>query len=153
GATHSYFGHDEWAAPAPGLKTIDDALEIRRRVLLAYEAAEREPEGPRRSAWMTFVIVGGGPTGVELAGAFAEIARQALRGDFRRIDPASARVMLIEGVERVLPGYHPSLSAQAERQLRALGVEVLTGSRVVGIDDHGVWRAPSAAAAGAAGAP
>src|SRR5881628_488245 len=100
GAGHSYFGHDEWEVFAPGLKTLEDALEIRRRVLLAYERAERESDPVRRGAWLTFVVVGGGATGVELAGTFAEIARHTLRGEFRRIDPHSARVMLVEGANR-----------------------------------------------------
>src|SRR5262249_4652121 len=97
GATHSYFGHPEWAKDAPGLKTIEDAREIRRRVLVAYEAAEREADEAQRRAWLTFVVIGGGPTGVEIGGALAQIARHVLEGDFRRIDPASARVLLLEG--------------------------------------------------------
>src|SRR5216683_3773844 len=105
GTTLSYFGHDEWAPFAPGLKTLEDALEIRRRVLLAFERAERESDPARRAAWLTFVVVGGGATGVELAGTFAEIARHTLRGEFRRIDPHSARVVLVEGASRVLPPY------------------------------------------------
>lgn len=138
GATHSYFGHDEWAAHAPGLKTIDDALEIRRRVLLAFEAAEREDDPARRQRWLTFVIVGAGPTGVEMAGALAEIARHALAHDFRRIDPAQARVLLVEGLDRVLPPYPEKLSAKARLQLERLGVQVWVGSRVTGIDENGV---------------
>src|SRR5438094_6896579 len=138
GATHSYFGRDEWEPLAPGLKTIEDALEIRRRVLYAYEAAERESDAARRRAWMTFVVVGAGPTGVELAGALAEVSRHTLQRDFRRINPAEARIMLLEGGPRVLPTYPPELSEKAERQLRKLGVEVLTGAKVMAIDDGGV---------------
>src|SRR5213593_1834426 len=118
GATHSYFDHPEWEQVAPGLKSIEDALEIRRRVLLAFEAAERESDPDAQRAWLTFVIVGAGPTGVELAGALSEIARQTMLRDFRRINPSSARVILVEGKERVLPAYPPSLSAKAEAQLR-----------------------------------
>ena len=138
GATHAYFGHDEWAEHAPGLKSIEDALEIRRRVLLAYEAAERETDTALRREWLTFVVVGAGPTGVELAGALAEIARHSLAKDFRSIDPADARVILLEGGDRVLPPYVPKLSAKAQRQLEKLGVEVRTKSLVTGIDDRGV---------------
>lgn len=138
GATHSYFGHDEWAQHAPGLKTIEDALEIRRRVLLAFEAAEREDHAEHRKAWLTFVVVGAGPTGVELAGALAEIARHAIAKDFRAIDPTQARVILLEGADRVLPPYVPELSAKARKQLEELGVEVRTGALVTAIDDRGV---------------
>jgi len=138
GATHAYFGHDEWAEHAPGLKSIEDALEIRRRVLLAYEAAERETDPARRREWLTFVVVGAGPTGVELAGALAEIARHALAKDFRSIDSAQARVVLLEGGDRVLPPYVPKLSAKAQRQLEKLGVEVHTSAVVTNIDDRGV---------------
>jgi len=134
GATHSYFGHDEWAPLAPGLKTLEDALEIRRRVLLAYEEAERAAiEGaPPRD--IDFVVIGGGPTGVELAGALADIARYALAHDFRRIDPRRTRVILLEGGPRVLPAYPEDLSRAAEEQLRKLGVEVRTGALVTGIE-------------------
>ncbi len=138
GATHSYFSHPEWEENAPGLKTIEDALEIRRRVLLAFEAAERESDPERQRAWLTFVVVGAGPTGVELAGALSEIARQTMLRDFRRITPSSARVILIEGHERVLPPYPPDLSEKAAAQLRALGVEVMTGTIVTRINDHEV---------------
>lgn len=138
GATHSYFGRDEWAALAPGLKSIEDALEIRRRVLLAYEAAEREPDAARRREWLTFAVVGAGPTGVELAGALSEIARHALANDFRKIDPRQARVLLVEGKDRVLPSYPPELSEKARRQLERLGVEVRTGASVTAIDARGV---------------
>jgi len=134
GATHSYFGHDEWTPLAPGLKSIEDALEIRRRVLLAYEMAERERDAGRRREWMTFVIVGGGPTGVELAGALAEISRQALSREFQHIDPSHARIILIESVPRVLPPYSEYLSAKARAQLERLGVDVWTGARVTGIE-------------------
>jgi len=137
GATHSYLGHDEWARFAPGLKTLDDALEIRRRVLLAFEAAEREPDALKRRQWLTFVVIGGGPTGVEMAGAFAEIARQALPGDFRRIDPRTARVILVEAGPRILSAYPPDLSLKAARQLEALGVQVWTGAGVTELDAEG----------------
>lgn len=140
GATHSYFGHDDWAKWAPGLKTLEDAVEIRRRVLLAYEAAEREPHDAHRAEWLTFVIVGAGPTGVELAGALSEIAREAItHHDFRHIDAAQERVLLLEGTDRVLPPYPPKLSEKAKRQLIKLGVEVRTNTFVTGIDDRGVW--------------
>jgi NADH dehydrogenase len=138
GTTHSYYGHDEWAPFAPGLKTLEDAIEIRRRVLLAFERAERESDPVRRAAWLTFVVVGGGATGVELAGTFAEIARHTLRGEFRRIDPHNARVMLVEGANRVLPPYPPDLSAKAQLQLERLGVTVWPGRMVTGIDADGV---------------
>jgi NADH:quinone reductase (non-electrogenic) len=136
GATHSYFGHEEWAPFAPGLKSIEDALEIRRRVLLAYEMAERDPE--HRREWLTFVIIGGGATGVELAGALAEISRQALSREFQHIDPSHARIILVEGVPRVLPPYPDDLSQKARTQLERLGVDVWTGARVTGIDASGV---------------
>jgi NADH dehydrogenase len=136
GATHAYFGHDEWAPFAPSLKTIEDALDIRRRVLLAYEMAERDPE--HRREWLTFVIIGGGPTGVELAGALAEISRQALSREFQHIDPSHARIILIEGMTRVLPTYPEDLSVKARAQLEHLGVDVWTGARVTGIDSTGV---------------
>lgn len=138
GATHSYFGHDDWAAHAPGLKTLDDALEIRRRVLLAYERAEREVDPLRRIPWLTFVVIGGGATGVEMAGTLAEIARQTLRDEFRRFDSRDARVILVEATDRVLPSYPADLSAKARAQLERLGVEVRTGVRVTGVDAEGV---------------
>jgi NADH dehydrogenase len=138
GATHSYFGHNEWVKFAPGLKSIEDALQIRSRVLLAYEKAEHEADPARRQNWLTFVIVGAGPTGVELAGALAEISRLTLTGDFRRINPASARVVLLEGTDRVLPTYTRELSEAARRQLAKLGVEVHTGAMVTNIDSEGV---------------
>jgi NADH dehydrogenase len=138
GTTHSYFGRDDWAPYAPGLKTLADALEIRRRVLLGFEMAERETDPARRAAWLTFVVVGGGPTGVELAGTFAEIARHTLRGEFRRIDPHSARVVLVEGTERVLPAYPPDLSRKAQLQLERLGVTVWPSRLVTGVDAQGI---------------
>jgi NADH dehydrogenase len=138
GATHSYFGHDEWAGLAPGLKTVEDAVEIRRRVLLAFEAAERETNPERRQAWMTFVVVGAGATGVELAGSLTEVARFALSRDFRRIDPNQTRVLLLEGTEQVLPSYVPELGEKARQQLVKLGVEVRTKALVTAIDNKGV---------------
>jgi len=138
GATHSYFGHPEWERFAPGLKTIDDALEIRRRVLLAFEAAEREEDPAQQKEWLTFVVIGAGPTGVELAGALTEIARQTMVRDFRRIRPESARVILLEGRDRVLPPYPSDLSEKARRQLVALGVEVMTDAIVTDVNDHEV---------------
>jgi NADH dehydrogenase len=138
GAGHSYFGHDEWARSAPGLKTIEDAVEIRRRVLLAFERAEREEDPARRAQWLTFAVIGAGPTGVELAGALAEIARHTLRGEFRRIRPRDSRIVLLEGADRVLPPYPPDLSEKAGAQLAALGVEVRTGAKVTGVDAEGV---------------
>ncbi len=138
GATHSYFGKLEWARFAPGLKNVEDALEIRRRVLLAFEEADRETDPRKREALLTFVIVGAGPTGVELSGAIAEIARHTLASEFRRIDPRQARVVLLEGVGRVLPTYSPDLSDAARRQLESLGVEVRTSALVTGIDADGV---------------
>lgn len=138
GATHAYFGHDEWAGRAPGLKTLEDAVEIRQRFLLAFEAAERETDPARRRAWLTFVVVGAGPTGVELAGAMAEVARHALRNDFRSIDPGEARVILVEGLDRVLPTYSKALSANALEELKDRGVEVRLNTRVTRIDDEQV---------------
>jgi NADH dehydrogenase len=138
GVTHSYFGHDEWAPYAPGLKTLTDAVDIRRRVLLAFERAEAESDPQQRDAWLTFVTVGGGPTGVELAGTLAEIARHTLRGEFRSIDPTQARVVLLEGGERVLASYPPSLSASAARDLARLGVDVRTQTAARQIDVNGV---------------
>ncbi len=138
GAAHSYLGHDDWAPFAPGLKTIEDALEIRRRFLLAFELAERESDEARRRALLTFVIVGGGPTGVELAGALAEIARHTLAADFRHIRPQSTRVVLLEAAPRVLQAYPEKLSSSALRQLERLGVEVRTGVPVSAVDRDGV---------------
>ena len=138
GATHSYFGREDWAAHAPGLKTLEDAFRLRARVLKAFERAELEPDPVRQAAHLSFVVIGGGPTGVEMAGTLAEIARHTLRDEFRRIDPALARVLLLEGSDRVLQALPPALSAKAEAQLRGLGVEVQTRCRVVAIDAEGV---------------
>ncbi|MCI1711542.1 MAG: NAD(P)/FAD-dependent oxidoreductase [Chiayiivirga sp.] len=137
GATHAYFGHDDWAPHAPGLKTLDDALHIRRRLLLAFERAEAANTDAERAAWLHFAIVGGGPTGVELAGTLAEIARHTLRHEFRRIDPAAAKVRLIEAGPRVLGAFPESLSSSARRQLEKLGVEVVAGTPVAEIDAEG----------------
>src|SRR5262245_21191991 len=138
GAGHSYFGRDEWEPWAPGLKTIEDALEIRRRVLSAYEAAEREPDPARVRELLTFVVVGAGPTGVELAGALMEIGRKTVAQDFRTFDPRGLRVVLVEGADRVLPPFSERLSRKAAAQLARLGVEVRTGARVTAIDQKGV---------------
>jgi NADH dehydrogenase len=127
GVTHSYFGHDDWLRRAPGLKTLDDALEIRRRVLMAFERAEREEDRARQQELLTFAIVGGGPTGVELAGALAEIARHALKREFDNVDPATARILLIEAGPSILPTFPPSLQRSARRALERLGVEVVEG--------------------------
>ncbi len=137
GATHAYFGHADWAAHAPGLKTLDDALAIRRRLLLAFERAEAAQSAEERTAWLNFAVVGGGPTGVELAGTLAEIARHTLRNEFRRIDPAEAKVRLLEAGPRVLSSFPESLSAKARAQLDRLGVEVVTGLPVEAIDADG----------------
>ena len=133
GAQHSYFGHDDWEPWAPGLKSLEDALEIRRRILLAFERAEREADESRRKALLTFVIVGGGPTGVELAGAIAEISRHVMAQDFRVIDPRQARIVLVEAGPRILPAYPESLSAKAQASLEKMGVEVLTKSLVTSV--------------------
>jgi NADH dehydrogenase len=138
GARTAYFGHDDWSHFAPGLKSIDDAVEIRRRVLLAFEAAEREPSPEKRAKLLSFVVIGGGPTGVELAGAVAELARFALSRDFRVARPNEARVLLVEGGPRVLPTFAPELSEKAVMQLSELGVHVRTGTVVTGIDGDGV---------------
>lgn len=138
GAANNYFGNDAWEAHAPSLKTLEDAYEIRRRVLLAFERAEREADTVKRAAWLTFVVIGGGATGVELAGAFAEIARHTLRGEFRRFDPRNARIVLVESGQCVLPAYPPTLSERARVQLERLGVTVWLGRRVTGIDAAGV---------------
>ena len=138
GSTHSYFGHPEWEKLAPGLKTIEDATEIRARVLLAFERAERDTDPAKRREQLTFVIVGGGPTGVELAGAIGEISRDTLKRDFRSINPADASVFLIEGADRLLPTYPPKLSRAAEISLKRLGVHTRTGAKVTQIDEHGV---------------
>jgi NADH:ubiquinone reductase (H+-translocating) len=133
GATHAYFGHDEWAALAPGLKTLEDALDIRRRVLTVFEQAERKAVAEGKQEMLNFVIIGAGPTGVELAGAISDIAHRFMRNDFRGIDPDRARVILLEGGPRVLPAYTPALSASAEKQLRELGVEVRTNTLVTDV--------------------
>lgn len=138
GSSHQYFGHDEWEQYAPGLKTIEDATDMRRRILLAFEAAERETDPEKIRAWLTFAIVGAGPTGAELAGALAEIAADSLRYDFRRIDPTKARIVLIEGTDRVLPSYPPKLSAAAEKMLQYLKVTVRTGAMVTNIQHDSV---------------
>ncbi len=138
GATHAYFGHDDWSRFAPGLKTLDDALAIRRRILSAFERAEMEPDPAAQAAWLTFAIVGAGPTGVELAGTLAEIARHTLRHEFRRIDLHAARVLLLEAGPRVLSSFPESLSEKARKQLERLGVEVHTGTPVGAIDADGV---------------
>jgi NADH dehydrogenase len=139
GARHSYFGHDEWEEYAPGLKSIEDAMEIRRRFLLAFEEAEKTDDPEERDAYQTFVIVGAGPTGVELAGILPATARYAMREDFRRIDTTKTRVILLEGGKRVLPTFHESLSAHAERDLEELGVEVRTNSIVTRIEEDAVY--------------
>jgi NADH dehydrogenase len=155
GARHSYFGHDEWEQLAPGLKSIEDALTIRQRVLLAFEKAERDPDPVRRQALLTFVVVGGGPTGVEMAGAVAELRRYALRRDFRRIDPREATVLLLEGGVRLLPSYPVSLSEKAKLDLRRLGVEVRTETLVTNIRPGSVvaagWTIPTKTVIWAAG--
>src|SRR5882724_8967939 len=133
GASHAYFGHDEWEPFAPGLKTIQDALEIRRRILLAFELAERQANSEKEQVQLNFVVVGGGPTGVELAGTMAEIARQVLANEFRTIDPRKTRIILLEGGPRVLPAYPEDLSRSAEEQLRHLGVEVRTSTLVTNV--------------------
>src|SRR6478736_9512923 len=138
GAHHTYFDHPEWASIAPGLKTLEDATEIRRRILIAFEAAEREADPERRKAWMTFVLVGGGPTGVELGGALGEIAHDTLRRDFRSIRSGEARIILVEAMDRILPPYPPDRSASPQRQLERLGVQVRTRTRVVDLDESGV---------------
>jgi len=138
GARHAYFGRDDWAVHAPGLKTLDDALLIRRKVLTAFERAEAEPDADRRAAWLNFVVIGGGPTGVELAGTLAEIARHTLRREFRRVDPAAARVLLVEAGPRVLSALPETLSAKAAAQLHKLGVEVHTGRPVTAVDADGI---------------
>jgi NADH dehydrogenase len=138
GATHSYFGRDDWAPYATGLKTIEDALEIRRRVLIAFEQAEREKDPAKRKAWLTFVIVGGGPTGVELAGALSEISKHALARDFRAIDPTSAKIILLQGGDRILPTFPPVLSEKAMKHLKDLDVDVRVNARVTAIDADNV---------------
>lgn len=136
GVSHFYFGNDHWKPTAPGLKTVEDALEMRRRIFMAFEAAEKETNPEKRRAWLTFVIVGGGPTGVELAGAIAELAFNTLKRDFRDINTAETRILLLEGMDRVLPPYAPDLSAKAEQSLARLGVTVQTGSMVTDMTDY-----------------
>jgi NADH:ubiquinone reductase (H+-translocating) len=160
GASHAYFGHDEWEPLAPGLKTIEDALEIRRRVLLAFELAERQANSEKKQVQLNFVVVGGGPTGVELVGTLAEIARRALTNEFRTIDPRKTRIVLLEGGPRILPAYPEDLSRSAEEQLRRLGVEVHTSTMVTNVTPGAVHmgetRLPAAGiiwAAGVAASP
>lgn len=138
GSTHQYFGHDDWATYAPALKTLEDALEIRRRIFMAFEAAEREPDPEKRRALMTFVIIGGGPTGGELAGTLGELAHGTLKDNFRAIDPAQAQILLLEGAERILATFPPDLSAQAAADLRRLGVTVRTRTLVTEVRDSAV---------------
>ena len=138
GASHTYFGNDEWGRHAPGLKTLEDALHIRRRILLAFERAERETDGARRQELLTFVLVGGGPTGVELAGTLAEIARQTLRHEFRSIDPSQARIVLVEAGPTILSSFPAGLRDAARKSLQKLRVEVREGQPVTGVDEHGV---------------
>src|SRR5262249_47948260 len=139
GGRTSYFGHDTWEKFAPGLKDLDDAIEIRPRVLMGFEGAEKEPDAVRRHELLTFIVVGGGPTGVELAGAIGELARFALVRDFRTINPSDAEILLLEGGPRILPSFPPDLSASAERQLAKLGIKVRTNAHVTNIDDFGVY--------------
>jgi NADH dehydrogenase len=138
GSSHQYFGHDDWEQYAPGLKTIEDATDMRARILLAFEAAEREEDPEKSKAWMTFVIVGGGPTGAELAGALGEIANDTLKHDFRRINPTEARIILVEGTDRVLPTYPPQLSEAARKMLERLSVTVRTGAMVIDVKARSV---------------
>ena len=138
GVSHSYFGHDEWAKVAPGLKSLEDALEIRRRILLAFEAAERTRDEAERNRQLSFVVVGGGPTGVELSGALAEISRHSLAQDFDTIDPTEARIYLLEAGPRILPMFAEKLATRAAEDLRRLGVTVRTSAKVTGIDASGV---------------
>ncbi len=138
GATHAYFGHDQWRTFAPGLKSLEDALDIRRRVLLAFEHAERVADAEERTTLLTFVVIGGGPTGVELAGALAEISRQSLSRDFRRIDPGSARVILLEAGPSLLTTFPESLRRKAQADLERLGVDVRTGSAVTAVTERQV---------------
>ncbi len=139
GAENDYFGRSEWRHRAPGLKTVEDATEMRARILAAFEGAEREADPAKRIDWLTFVVIGGGPTGVELAGALGEIARQTLRNDFRSIRPEEARILLLDAGERVLSGYPEELSAKAERHLIGLGVRARCGVRVEDVREDGVW--------------
>jgi NADH:ubiquinone reductase (H+-translocating) len=138
GSSHQYFGHDDWEKFAPGLKTIEDATDMRARILLAFEAAERETDPEKLRQWMTFVIVGAGPTGAELAGALGEIANDTLKHDFRRINPTEAQIILVEGTDRVLPSYPPKLSEAARKMLERLKVTVRTGAMVTDVKAHSV---------------
>ncbi len=152
GASHSYFGHDEWHDLAPGLKSLEDATELRRRIFLAFETAERTTDLEARKRWLTFVIVGGGPTGVEMAGALAEIAHHVLKHDFRTIDPTHATILVVEGADRLLPPFDPGLAAKAERALTAMGVTVKTGALVTNITaTHVTYRVGQATEQVAAG--
>jgi NADH dehydrogenase len=138
GSHYSYFGHEEWRAHAAEVKSLESALEVRSRLLAAFEAAEAGSSADARDAWLTFVVVGAGPTGVEMAGQIGELARDTLRRDFRSIDPRRARILLVEAADRVLTSFPPPLSAKAERSLQRIGVTILTGRTVIGIDDGGV---------------
>jgi NADH dehydrogenase len=138
GSHYSYFGHEDWRMHATEVKSLESALAVRSRLLAAFEAAEAEPNAEARQAWLTFAVVGAGPTGVEMAGQIAELARDTLRRDFRSIDPRRARILLVEVADRVLTSFPPSLSAKAERSLQRLGVTVLTGRTVIGVDGAGV---------------
>src|SRR4030095_10756395 len=138
GARHSYFGHEEWEKLAPGLKSLEDAIEIRRRILMAFEFAEKTQDPEARTAAMNFFIIGGGPSGFEMAGAIAEIARQTLAKDFRHIDPSTARVILVEGDKRVLSAFPEDLSESALKQLQALGVEVILGVHAEKLTEEGL---------------
>ncbi len=136
GVSHHYFGNDHWKPSAPGLKTVEDALEMRRRIFMAFEAAEKEPDPEKRKAWLTFIVVGGGPTGVELAGAIAELAYKTLKQDFRNIDTGAAKILLLEGLDRILPPYPPELSEKAAQSLGELGVTIRTKTLVTNIENH-----------------
>ncbi len=138
GATSNYFGHPGWQKLAPGMKSMDEALTVRRMVLTAFEAAEREPDMEKRKALLTFVLVGGGPTGVELAGSIAELAHQALTGDFRHISPAKARIVLVQGPHRLMPSFPTSLTHKVEQKLQQMGVEIITGVHVKEVNEQGV---------------
>ena len=138
GASNFYFGHDQWRQAAPGLKSIEDATEIQSRILRAFEAAELEPDPQKRRAWLTFVLIGGGPTGVELAGALSEIANDTLKHDFRNINPAEAQILLLEGSDRILSAFPPELSHAAERSLIGMGVRTRTKALATEVDEAGV---------------
>ena len=138
GMKNHYYGHDDWEKVAPGLKSIEDSAWIRQKIFFAYEVAEREPDPEKRRAWLTFVIVGSGPTGVELTGMVAEIARETLKEDFRSINPEESEILLVDAADRVLPAFPPELSEQARATLRDLGVQVRTGVKVTAIDEQGI---------------